>query len=385
MIITSAPSRLLIPSLSAANFAIGMGAFVVIGVLSPIAADLAMTNAQAGWIMTAYALAYLSSPVIVALTGRVERRVLLASGLGLFALASLLGALADTPSVLFAARVLAAVGAGVVTPVAAAVAAATSAPEQRGKALAAAFMGLTLAQVLGVPIGAWVGYTYGWSYAFIMTAALAVLALGGVLAFVPRGLPFQATSLAALGAALTHLKTLLAIGFTALIMAAVYVLYTYIAPLLETRMGMDRNGVSLLLLAFGVGAVFGNLLGGWLTDRIGTTRTLMVVCGAQFLFLPVFSMLPIAEWMIYAVAFFWSIGGWCFAASQQARLVALAPDRQNVMLALNAASIYVGVSLGSFIGGIALEVFGLDALGVVGAGIAVIALATLLLTERLRD
>ena len=44
-----------------------------------------MSNAQAGWIMTAYAIAYLASPVTVALTGRVERRVLLATGLGLLA------------------------------------------------------------------------------------------------------------------------------------------------------------------------------------------------------------------------------------------------------------------------------------------------------------
>ena len=107
-------------------------------------------------------------------------------------------------------------------------------------------------------------------------------------------------------------------------------------------------GISLFLLAFGTGAVFGNLLGGWLTDRMGTTRTLMVVCAAQFLFLPVFSFLPVAEWVLYAVAFTWSVGGWCFAASQQARLVALAPDKQNVMLALNAAAIYVGVSIGAW-------------------------------------
>jgi len=55
-----------------------MGAFFVVGILSPIATDLEMTSAQAGWVMTAYAVAYLSSPIMVALTGRVERRNLLA-------------------------------------------------------------------------------------------------------------------------------------------------------------------------------------------------------------------------------------------------------------------------------------------------------------------
>jgi DHA1 family inner membrane transport protein len=378
-------SALLIPSLSAANFAIGMGAFVVIGILSPIATDLKMTNAEAGWVMTGYAIAYLSSPIMVALTGRVERRLLLAAGLAVFALASVIAALASDPATLFAARVLAAFGAGLVTPTAAAVAAAASTPEKRGKALAMAFMGLTLAQVLGVPIGAWIGYTYGWSYAFLMTAALAIAAMVTVLIIVPHRLPFQATSLKALGTALTHMKTLLAIAFTALIMAAIYVLYTYISPLLEARMEFDRTGISLFLLTFGVGAVFGNLIGGWLTDRIGATKTLMVVCTAQFAFLPVFSNLPIADWTLYAVAFVWSVGGWCFAASQQARLIALAPDRANVMLALNAAAIYVGVSLGAFVGGGVLERFGFDALGYTGACIAALALLTLVFTERFGD
>ncbi|MEL6793393.1 MAG: MFS transporter [Pseudomonadota bacterium] len=377
--------RLLIFALSAANFAVGMAAFVVIGVLTPVAESFALTDAQAGWMMTAYAIAYaVGSPTLVALTGGVARRTVLAIGLGLASLAVAATAFAPNAETLFAMRVLTGIGAGLITPVAAGVAAAASPPETRGKALAAAFFGLTLAQVLGVPVGAWIGYTFGWELVFLLNAALCLAALIAILMLVPGDMAFQVNSLATLGAALSDLKTVLAVMFTALIMGAVYVFYTYVAPILETRMGFSRDGVSLFLLAFGVGAVFGNLLGGYLTDRIGAYRTLVFVAATQILLLPVYSFLPLPEWLLYVHAVIWAVCGWSFAASQQFRLISLAPERQNVMLALNAAAIYVGVSLGAWIGGLTLEIADLNALGITGAGVAALALATLLLSERVR-
>lgn len=381
---TAHPARgFLIPALSAANFAIGMGAFVVIGILTPIARDFDLTTDQAGVAMTAYAVAYaVGSPLLVALTGGVARRVVLAAGLAVFALAALLAVLAPNAEALFAARVLAALGAGVVTPVAAGVAAAASAPEARGKALAAAFFGLTLAQVLGVPAGAWIGYTFGWRAVFGLTACLTLASLIAVWFLVPRSMPFQVNSLRSLGAALSDLRSVLAVMFTALIMGAIYVFYTYAAPTLEARMSLQRDGVSLFLFIFGIGAVFGNILGGALTDRIGAFRTLVFVAVAQIALLPVYSLLPLPIWAVYAHAFIWSVCGWCFAASQQTRLVSLGPDRANVMLALNAAAIYVGVSFGSYVGGATLRELGVDALGFVAAGVAALALIVLLLSAK---
>lgn len=382
---TAGTRRLLIFALSSANFAIGMGAFVVIGVLTPVAEDFGLTEAEAGMMMTAYALAYaVGSPTLVALTGGVARRTVLATGLAIFTAAVILTALAPSPGVLFGARVLTGIGAGLITPVAAGVAAAASPPETRGKALAAAFFGLTLAQVLGVPAGAWLGYTYGWETVFWLNAALGAAALLAIIALVPGDIPFQVNSLSTLRAALSDLRTVLAVLFTVLSLAAVYVFYTYAAPVMEARMGFDRNGVSLFLLAFGVGAVFGNLLGGWLTDRIGAFRTLVFVASSGVAFLSVYSFLPIPTWLLYAHAMLWAVCGWSFAASQQFRLISLAPERQNVMLALNAAAIYVGVSLGSWIGGVTLRIAGLDALGLTGAAVSVLALVALVLSERLR-
>src|SRR2546423_15703781 len=74
-----APTHALHLLLAFANFAVGMGAFVVVGVLSPVADAFGVGTAEAGWLLTIFALVYaFTSPVLVATTGGMDRaRVLL--------------------------------------------------------------------------------------------------------------------------------------------------------------------------------------------------------------------------------------------------------------------------------------------------------------------
>ena len=380
-------SRMLTLLLSAGNFAIGMGAFVVIGLLNPMGEAFTLTTSEAGWILTVYAIAYaLGSPVAVALTGRWARRTVLLFGLMLFAVGAVATALAPSVELLFAARIVVAVGAGLFTPVAAGVAIATAAPEVQGKALANVFFGLTLAQVLGVPTGAWIGYTLGWEVAFYLTAILSFACWVGLWRGVPRDLPTLVTGRGYLAGVMGRGRSLLTILFTASFLGATYVVYTYMAPLLSARMGYDRDGITLVLALFGLGAVVGNLLGGMLADRIGPFRTLLGLCVAQAALMPAFSALPMPPVLLLALTLLWSISGWSFMAAQQIRVVQAEPERRSVALALNAASIYVGASVGAALGGWVLDRFGLDAIGIAGGLFAVAALAHLVMsTPKVRE
>lgn len=363
------PGRL-IAVLSAANFAIGLGAFIVIGILNPIAESYGITAASAGQTMTVYAIAYaIGSPLLVAASGALPRRRVLIAGLTVFAAGSLASALAPSIIALDIARAVTALGAGLVTPVAASIAIAASAPGAQGRALARVFLGLTLAQVLGVPVGAWIGYTFGWQTAFAIVVLLSLITLGGVLMVVPARLAFQINGLGTLAAALGDGRSLFAVLFTASYIGAIYIVYTYLAPLLSASMDYGRDGVSLVLFVFGIGAVIGNMLGGHLTDRFGPYRTLIFACGASIVFLPMFSLLPFADPLLLGLTLIWSSCGWSFMVAQQTRLVMQTPDRQSVVLALNAAAIYVGAALGSALGAGVIAVAGLSALGL-GAGLA---------------
>ncbi|MCF6443989.1 MFS transporter [Nereida sp. MMG025] len=366
----------LVSLLSAANFVIGMGAFVVIGLLEPLAADLSVTPARAGVLMTVYALSYaVLSPVLVSITGQIGRRRVLAAAFGLFLVANALSALATSEALLWASRLLAAAGAGMFTPVAAAVVAGLTAPEARGRVLAAVFFGLTLAQVIGVPLGSYVGYTYGWRPALWIVVLLGMPMLALIWMRVPAGLRFQPVALGDLGAVLVTPHLMLAVGFTSVFLGGVYVLYTYLAPLLGDVMGFDGGMISLALLVFGIGAVIGNILGGRMADGLGAARTLAILSVAQAAIMPLFFFLPFAMPAAFALILIWSISGWSFMAAQQSRLIALSPVQAPVLLALNAAAIYVGAALGSALGGVVLEAGGYGPLGVVGGGVALFAFA----------
>jgi DHA1 family inner membrane transport protein len=381
--VTQAP-RSLIPILSAANFVIGMGAFVLIGMLIPVSDSFGISAGRTGWLMTTYALAYaVLSPVLVSLTGSMGRRRVLAYALGTFALANLASAFAPNEFTLHLTRVIAAAGAGVFTPTSASVAAGLSAPEKRGKALAAVIFGLTLAQVLGVPAGSFIAYTFGWRDAFVVVAVLAIPILVLIWRIVPKGLDFQTVTLPELGRTLRDGPTMLAVLFTATFLAPVYVVYTYFAPLLESTMGYGRNGITTILMIFGVGAVIGNLMGGWLTDRIGPFRTLLILTSGLVVTLPLFSLLPMPDPVLALVVIAWSLSGWSMMAAQQVRIITMRPAAAPIVLALNAASIYIGAAAGSAIGSGVLAAGGLTALGVGGGMVALGALGHILFSEYL--
>lgn len=377
-------SQPVIPILSAANFIIGMGAFMAIGFLDPLAVDLGITAASAGWLMIAYALGYaISSPLLVSLTGGIGRRRVLTFGLLLFSAACLICAAAPSAPVLIAARVVAAMGAGLITPVAANVAAGLVPPERRARALAGVFFGFTLSQVMGVPVGGWIGYTFGWRTAFALVGFLTLPVAALVWMRVPAGLSFAPVSLPALGALLASWRHLLMISFTGVFVSSAYVIFTYISPLLTQTMGFGRDAMTAFLLFSGLGAVIGNLLGGQVADRIGGARTLGLLCLAQIAVLPWFSHLPLPVVAVWALGFGWSAFGWSFNAVQQARLIAFDPARAPVLIALNASAIYAGTATGGWIGGLALQVGGLSALGYAGACVVVCALVLLGLSTKI--
>ena len=378
-----ATDPLLIPLLSLGNFVIGVAGFAIVGILEPLGQDMGRSAASAGQLLTVYALAYaVLSPVMVALTGQVGRRRVLAAAVVLVSLAALISAIAPSFTVLNIGRIVAAAGAGIYTPIAAAVAAALYPEEQRAKVLAAVFFGLTISQVIGVPAGSWLAYSFGWRWAFWMIFAMSLPLIWMIWRRVPAGLRFQPVSMSDLGQVLQQGRMMLAVMFTASFLGAIYVLYTYIAPLLSEMMGLGRDGIALVLLVFGLGAVGGNIMGGILADRLGWRITLIFLCVCQMLIMPVYSLLPFAMPYLLGLSFLWSLFGWAFMAGQQSRLISVAGAQAPVVLALNAAAIYIGAAIGSAIGGVVIAVFGISAIGLAAGLASTIALIHLTLSTR---
>lgn len=367
--------------LALGNFVVGMGVFVVIGIVAPIAEALRVSTAAAGMVITTYALAYaLLSPIGAALTARLSSRTVLAGSLGLFCIGSLLSAVATSLPMLSGARLIVALGAALYTPLSAGVAVAMSPPAQRGRALAKVFAGMTMAQVIGVPLGSWLAYRYGWHAPFFVVAVLAAACSAVLILSMPRGVRAHSGSVVSILEALGDLRLMVALSFTATLMAAVYIVFTFFAPIVQASTGANPEARSLFLVLFGLGAVAGNFMGGFLSDHVGPLRTLVLVCVVHIIMLPLFAVMPWNPWLLALIVFTWSSFAWCFMAPQQSRLVAIAPAAPALALALNAAMVYAGIAIGSVVGARLLEWQGLTALGIAGGLTAGLALANLLMS-----
>jgi predicted MFS family arabinose efflux permease len=338
--------------MASGNFAVGIGALVVAGVLQPLADTFAVSLSTVGLLVTVYAVTYAAgSPLIIVFTSAAERRVLLAVGLAAVAAGNLLVAAAPVYGLVVAGRLVTAVGAATFTPVASAVAAHISPPAERGRAIALVFAGFTAATALGVPFGTYLGLVVGWRLTFAAVALLAVLAVGFVMVFVPHRVDAPPAGIRVFGRALRQPLLMATLAVTLVQMAAQLSVFTYVAPYVQERVAVGAVGITLLFLANGAAGFAGNLGGGRLADRIGTGRTIALFLGVLVAALAV---LPVVgrSLLLGAVAIaVWGYVGLGFNAPQQAHLVGLAPELANAVLALNASFLYLGISLGSFLGG----------------------------------
>lgn len=362
--------------LATGAFAVGTSAYVVAGVLPAISAELGVSVAAAGQLTTAFALAYaLGAPVLAVATGGWERRRLLVAALLTATAGNLLCAVATTYPLLLAGRVIAALGAAVLTPGATAVATRISPVQLRGRAVAAVYGGITLALVVGVPLGSLLGGPLGFRGVFVLIAALCLASAGAVRRWLPVVAPAPAVGLRERFAVAAHARVLIVFAITVLDLTAIMTVYTYAAPLLAESAAVAGAVLGAVLLAHGVGALIGNLLGGRLADRFGNRRPLI---GALVAFAVLLAVLPLmigtavgAGAALFAVG----VAGWTTNAPIQSRLIELAPDDSALLLALNASAIYLGVALGGIVGGVVIEQVGLPALAPVASVLALVALA----------
>ena len=173
-------------ALAIGAFGIGLTEFVIMGLLPEVAADFAVTEPVAGWLISGYALSVAVGGVaLTAAVTRLPRKPVLLGLMVLFIIGNLLSAVAGDYAVMMAGRIVAALCHGAFFGIGAVVAAGLVAPARRAGAIAMMFAGLTIANVLGVPFGTFLGQHFGWRSTFWAITAIGVVALIGLALLIP--------------------------------------------------------------------------------------------------------------------------------------------------------------------------------------------------------
>jgi predicted MFS family arabinose efflux permease len=373
------PLALLALTLSA--FAIGTTEFVIVGLIPTMATDLNVSLPSAGLLVSLYALGVaVGAPVLTALTGKWNRKLVLITIMSLFVIGNLLAWQAPGYNTLIAARILTGLAHGVFFSIGSTIATGLVAKEKAASAIAIMFTGLTVALVTGVPLGTYIGQTFGWQATFLIVALLGLIALIGSALLVPNNLKQPpATKLSAQLKVLTQPRLLLIYAITALGYGGTFTAFTFLAPILENVSGFDSSAISLIMLVYGVSVAVGNIWGGKMADKMGPIKALTVIFSGLAAVLVVFNFTAVNPYASVATILVWGAFAFGNVPGLQVYVVKLAekytPDAVDVASGLNIAAFNVGIALGSWGGGIIVAESDLMNTPWIGAVIVLIALA----------
>lgn len=366
-------------SLSFGVFGLVTAEFLPVSLLTPMAADLGVSNGAVGQAMTATAVvAACAGPLLVLSSGRLDRRSIVWTLMALLAVSSVLTAFATGITMLLLARALLGFALGGFWAMMASLALRLVTPSDVPRAMSIIVMGVSLATVAAAPLGAALGAFWGWRATFLLASGLGVASLLVQLAVLPRMPSAGAPGIASFRAALTLRPVLIGLTTVIIVVSGHFAGFTFIRPFLEAVPRFEVSAISLTLLAFGIGGFFGNIIAGMIAARspawaVGGSALLI---GAATLALALLGSSPVVSFLATTI---WGFAFGGFPVSTSIWNARAAPDLAESAGALFSSSFQVAIASGAVLGGLLVDGTGPTGV-IVYACIAVVLGATVMLT-----
>jgi predicted MFS family arabinose efflux permease len=356
--------------------------FIVVGLLPEMARDLDVGVVEAGRFVSWFALASaLLGPPLTIAASRTEPRRVLAAGLWAFALGNLAAALAPGYSLILAVRVVQGAALPALVSVGSVAIAKLAGPGQEGRAVALVYLGVVVALVLAVPGGVVLAEHGGWRTSFLCLALLAAVA-AVILGAFPRLGASGSASIAAQALILRRPMVQAHLALSALLFAAMFAAYSYLAAFLETVAGFDGRRIAAALMGFGIAGVLGNWLAGRVVDRGPTAAS----AGVAFVLMLAMAAVSLAGDRLLPLVALLAVWGAAHTAAFllcQVRVMLAAPIAPAFASSLNIAACNLGIAAGAEAGGWIVGQHGIGAVGYGGGALAGLALAMALAMARL--
>ncbi|WP_313894442.1 MFS transporter [Psychrobacillus sp.] len=354
---TAPNAKLTLLALAISAFGIGSTEFISVGLLPLITNDFGISISTAGLTVSIYALGVtIGAPLLTVLTSRLERKKVLLLVMAVFIVGNLWAAIAPTFSLLLLGRIISALAHGVFMSIASVIAAEVVSPDKRASAIAFMFTGLTLATVTGVPLGTYIGQVSDWRMSFIFIVVIGVIGFISNALLVPNNLSKgNSISLRDMGKVLSNFRMLLILFITAVGYGGVFVVYTYVSPILEKHMGYSPQAIVIILVVYGIFVAIGNTLGGHFANRNPLRALFFIFIGLSFALLGInFSfdshIIGLVMIFIMGLFMFMSVPGLQLYAVQLSEKYV--PSATSMASALNISAFNVGIFIGSYVGGL---------------------------------
>jgi predicted MFS family arabinose efflux permease len=372
-----------------AVFSLAMGVFGLLtaeylpaSLLTLMATDLGVSEALAGQAVTVTAVVALFAGLLVpGLTRSIDRRWVLLSFSTLMVASNLLVAISSNFAVLLLMRILLGIALGGFWSMAAAVAMRLVPSALLPRALSIMFSGIAIGTVVAVPLGSYLGGLYGWRSAFYAAATVGIVTLAFQSFTLPPLAPHRPARLRTVLEVLQRPGIAMGMFGCVLVHSGHFAMFTYVRPFLEGTTGISPQGLSLMLMGFGVENFIGTLLAGRLLERhpLATLVLMPVLVGVAALALV---LLPasLPEQALLLAIWGMAFGGVPVAWSNW--VANSVPDQAESAGGMVVASVQSAIATGAAAGGAMFSLGG--SAGVFVAAAVIMLLAALLIALRVR-
>lgn len=341
--------------LTLAAFAIGTAEFVIAGILPQIATSLSITEGEAGYLISAYALAIVvGGPILTIYLARFNKKAVLTGLMALFIIGNILSAFAPTYNLLLVSRVIAGLVQGPFYGIGAVVATNLVSEKMAGRAVGQMFAGLTLANVLGVPAGTWSSLQFGWHNTFLTVAAFGAVAMVSILMSIKSTGHGEAKNIKAQLMAFKNPMLLISLAITAFAWSGFMTLYGYIAPIAMHITGYSEDAVTWILVIVGLGLIIGNTLGSRSADK-NLNKASMFWAIAMIISLIIVGLVIDNKILFVIAAFVFGIASFANVPAMQLRVMNHGGEGQELAATANISAFNLANAFGGILGGMVLD------------------------------
>lgn len=370
--------------LIALSFMLGMSEFIMVGILPDIASGLKVSEVTVGNLVSLFAIVYAPvTPFGSALSARFPRFATHLILVCVFLAGNVLCAFAPNYGVLVVARILIALVSGTLVAIAMTYAPDVTTERYRTKFIAWVFSGFSIASVVGVPIGTWVANMFGWRWAFHLVNALTIVLIVLMVIVLPRN--SHIVKIGFLPQFRLFFDRRIQLGVLDVMFGAAssYVFYTYLTPIMRDEVHVPEQYLSIGLVIFGCACLWSNLYGGKLADKGRGVEPLVHIRPIYCVHAVLMASLIVAHWVpVYGAVLLVVLGMFMYLQNSASQVLYMDvasqshPGSLNLAASLNSMSFNIGIALGSAVGGVVNNHFGIMWLGPVGAIFLLCAIGT---------
>lgn len=359
--------------LSLMTFVLIASEFMPVSLLTPIAAELGITEGQAGQAISVSGLfAVVTSLFGNALLSSWDRRAAVMLYTAVLIVSGMAVTFAPNYLIFMVGRALIGVAIGGFWSLSTAILARLVSGPDLPKALAMLQGGTALASVIAAPLGSFLGGLIGWRGAFFIVVPVGVFGFVWQLLVLPKLPPTNDVSVGSMVCLLRNRIFAIGMAATTLAFMGQFAASTYFRPFLDSVTGLDVNGLSLVLLGLGLAGLSGTAASGFLlrTHLSAMLIALPIAIAVISLSLIALGSIPVAVVVLFIL---WGFFSNPIPVTWGTWMTRIIPNDLDAGGGLQVALIQFAITVGAFGGGLLFDNAGWQAPFILCSGLLAIA------------